>query len=250
MTERPILFSGEMIRAILAGRKTQTRRVVKFETHNGQRTVSRDGRFVVLDDSMGLSWSPYGGAPMQPCPPDVVHDYCPHGKPGDALWVREKWRLCRFMDGEPVMFEYAADGARAEERHTDSLNYEEWYEKICESATDELMALKKAGHPDLSHDGDHFVWAHGKNPLKWRPSIFMPRWASRITLQVTDVRVERLRDISEDDAWDEGPSDCMGPLDIDGRVLFKGLWDSINAKRGYGWDTNPWVWVVKFEVKK
>ena len=85
-------------------------------------------------------------------------------------------------------------------------------------------------------------------PWKWTPSIFMPRWASRITLEITGVRVERVQDISEEDARAEGiPDEYRAGHRIYYRPRFKTLWDSINAKRGFGWDSNPWVWVVEFK---
>jgi hypothetical protein len=87
---------------------------------------------------------------------------------------------------------------------------------------------------------------------KWRPSIFMPRWASRITLEIVNIRVERVQDISEEDAKAEGTKglydDWAGPGKLTYRKPYKALWDSINSKRGYGWDVNPWVWVIEFKV--
>lgn len=172
MRYRPIPFSASKTRAILDGRKTMTRLVIK----------------------------------PQPCSNVVISGSfeapCPHGKPSDRLWVREAFNTC---GGKPF---YRADG--------------------------EL-------HPD---------W-------KWRQSMRMPRWASRITLEITAVRVERLRDISEEDAKAEGMSDVpyimdweqdirgFGPGSIT-RPRFRHLWDRYNAKRGHGWDTNPWVWVITF----
>jgi hypothetical protein len=144
----------------------------------------------------------------------------PPYKPGDILWVRETW--CKHQ-------EYYNNGANV--------------------------------FPE-----PHFIFkADGVKADKWRPAIFMPREAARIFLRVTDVRVERLQDISVQDAKDEGIkvhangcvdglafgcyngddcvyNRCMRPIDY-----FSDLWDSINAKRGYGWDTNPWVWVISFE---
>jgi hypothetical protein len=89
-------------------------------------------------------------------------------------------------------------------------------------------------------------WGDKRNVLS---SIFMPRWASRITLEVVNIRVERVQDISEEDAWNEGiGGGQLSRFDIGGRVLFKSTWDFINSKRGYGWDTNPYVWIVEFKV--
>lgn len=183
--ERPILFSGKMVRSILAGTKTQTRRLVK---------------------------------PPPPLPsgwraPEFSvagRDYrCPYGRPGDTLWVRETWRLTRDLDrlapshcAPPLAIKYEADG----------------YET---SIGDVRFG-------------------------RLRPSIHMPRWASRITLRVTEVRVERLQDISEEDARADGIYSAWPAVGHSARALFRSLWDDINAKRA-PWATNPWVWVVSFE---
>ncbi len=215
--ERPILFSGPMVRAILAGRKTQTRRVVKPQwepdampeemsstTPEGWQTAGRSGR-----------WWCGTGADQEKA--------CPYGKAGDRLWVRETF-YCDVPDeqeddrGENLY--YRADG------------------ECCQIIPE--CACAEVGKP------------------RWRPSIFMPRWACRIILEVTDVRVERLQEIGEVDAEAEGSAhritgdgDLAGAFaHIEGPVSyvahFKGLWDGINAKRGFGWDENPWVWVVGF----
>jgi len=177
--ERPILFSGPMVRAILDGRKTMTRRVIKYPAVTVEHDRIIAGRFI--DPKTGCVDGQF----------DVIA--CPYGQPGDRLWVRETYNSC---GGKPF---YRADG--------------------------EL-------HPD---------W-------KWRPSIFMPRWASRITLEITAVRVERLKDITIEDAQAEG----VTPLGVEGdgrrwRAAFRELWDSLNAKRGHGWGANPWVWVISFK---
>jgi len=180
MVELPILFSGEMVRAILDGRKTQTRRVVKLP-------VSEIGKMVK-----------YRGDWVLPC------EWSPYGKSGDRLWVRETWW--------------------------------QW------GGTEKRISYRADTLPSFAPNGG------------FRPSIFMPRWASRITLEVVDVRVERLQDISEDDAKAEGVM-ASGGWNADDteycvgyRTAFSRLWDSINAKRGYSWATNPWVWAVEFKV--
>lgn len=173
--ERPILFSGPMVRAILAGTKTQTRRVVKVEP----------GKLDVGENPA-----------------------CPYGVPGGSrLWVRETWYDDNATrDAEPIPTS-----------HDDFIHY-----RADGEAHDQFEEL------------DGF--------LRWRPSIFMPRWASRITLEVTEVRVERLQEITEADAWAEGiAAHVVRPIHD-----YAALWDSLNAKRGFGWDTNPWVWVVSF----
>jgi hypothetical protein len=186
MKERPILFSGPMVRAILAGRKTQTRRVV-------------------ADLNPTLAESAASGSQIA----NALR--CPYGAPGDRLWVRETWAAQRALDKlPPQMIEAGA-----------------WVE---------YAAGPGGGILDRG---------------KWRPSIFMPRWASRILLEVTAVRVERLQDISETDAEAEGV-DAVSMADVprqatmNRRADFKQLWDSINAKRA-PWASNPWVWVVEFK---
>ena len=171
--ERPILFNSQMVQAVLAGTKTQTRRVVKpqpeiYESRHGATSLRWRGG--VLDTPLNI-------APYQ------LRQLCPHGAIGDRLWVRETWA----SDDSTTAY-YRADG--------------ETY---------------NAGLP-------------------WRPSIFMPRWASRLTLEITDVRVERVQDISRKDAKDEGVL-----------LNFHLLWDAINAERGYSWDSNPWVWAISFQ---
>ncbi|HWH38396.1 MAG TPA: hypothetical protein VNU21_01055 [Usitatibacter sp.] len=196
MKERPILFSAPMVRAILEGRKTQTRRVVKRP-----RTVTAN--YVLrpeLYDEPGFTWWNH---------PDGLRcgfsQACPYGKPGDRLWVRETWRPALEHLSEctgPTDIRYAATVSEAE-------------------------------------------WA----TMRWRPSIHMPRWASRINLEVTGVRVERLQDISEQDAADEGVGALVPPAREGNpdqyRKTFRELWETINGADS--WAANPWVWVVEFK---
>jgi hypothetical protein len=188
MNERPILFSAPMVRAILDGRKTMTRRV------------------------------------MRPQPEDYPYHYglavyrvekrCTYGVPGDLLWVRETWATTEQAGVHPS----------------------------------DAQIVYRATDPDWdTMEG----W-------RWRPSIFMPRWASRLKLRITSVRVERVQEITEEDARAEGaprshqgdrPHFSRHPVPNDThRLGFVHIWDSINAGRGFGWDTNPWVWVIGFEV--
>lgn len=198
MKERPIIFSGEMVRAILNGRKTQTRRVVKDQFRKiPHGVVSR------RSDDWVHTYSTEFRLYL-----DVIK--CPYGVPGDRLWVRETH--IQYADGR---------------------------------------CIYKADHNDLDAAGLGGMYGG------WRPSIHMPRSASRLLLEVTDVRVERVQDISEEDAKTEGVASvgaCFRnysapdmPFEF-ARTSFFTLWDSINAERGYGWDANPWVWVVEFKV--
>ncbi len=191
MADRPIPFSAPMVRAILAGTKTQTRRAAKL-TCNGH--VKESG----------------GHRRWHPADPNAVLA-CPYGQPADRLWVREAWRVIDLADV------FAPREITAAHRI--------WFEA----------------------DGPHEPPAG-----RYRPGMFMPRWASRITLEVTGVRVERLQDISESDAEAEGAEygfDCEGGFNLhplgNRRYGYAHLWEQINGAGS--WDLNPWVWVVEFK---
>ena len=204
--ERPIIFSGDMVRAILDGRKTQTRRVVKAAR-------DRNG----------------SGCELAPCEiagevngADPDYSFCPYGQPGDRLWVRESF--CEALS-----------------------NYEEEREQT-------TVYYRADGQEVVVDDGDGYAETNKDGTLKspWKPSIHMPRWASRITLEITDIRVERLQDISEEDAQAEGAPLELGVLErtILGakaryRSGFVRLWESINGPGS--WDANPWVWCISFK---
>lgn len=182
--ERPILFSAPMVRALLDGRKTQTRRVVKWKFGpNGTPATPIETVDQFADLVQGLAENLSGDpVPFAACK-------CPYGVPGDRLWVRETWQ-----------------------------------DIGCEDRTEYIYLASVA-------DGHH--------PPTWRPSIHMPRAASRITLEVVSVRVERVRDISEADAIAEGFSD---------KAAFRDLFFNINKRAKP--DENPWVWAVEFKVVK
>lgn len=195
MKERHILFSAPMVRALLAGTKTQTRRVVKPEGAHEMFQFRGTTAATGADEPTG-DWGWCGS-------PRVVnkHIRCPYGKPGDRLWVRETWAVPHRYD------------------HLGPSN------------------IPTRGVPT------HYAATEERGGLRWRPSIHMCRWVSRITLEVTAVRVERLQDISEADAQAEG---CTGsPLGAAAdRILYAKLWDQINGPGA--WDANPWVWVLSF----
>lgn len=200
MKERPILFSAPMVRALLAGTKTQTRRAVKPQPRilAGELLCWKDD--ALTDDQMGKR--------------------CPYGQPGDRLWVRET-----FMDMLGTGVEHRPDPRGPLQRYA--------------YASD---------HQPGSY-GDEARKSYG---LRWKPSIHMPRAASRITLEITGVRVERLQDISESDAQAEGCSlECMTPTGDDSGSAIYGpggylaLWESINGVES--WAANPWIWVVEFK---
>ena len=254
MTDRPIIFSGPMVRALLAGRKTQTRRLVAPQpTAEGWRT-----------DGHG-QWYPYTDATSSGglgVPGAVIS--CPYGAPGDRLWVREAFWQMHDLDSdgyqtldcgpnlelESLPIEYVAspesdeppgDG-REVEPYTGKRGPGNWW--VCP--------------PDNWDGTDADREARGRwQFLPWTEPhtkfspIHMPRWASRITLAVVSVRVERLQAITEEDARAEGVLRTGGRANLDphhfrpARDLFADLWDSINVKRA-PWSSNPWVWRVEF----
>lgn len=208
--ERPILFSGEMVRAIREGRKTVTRREVKLPR-------TRDS-FVLVEH--GAGWWPYQSddGESHVCSDGMERPYnCPYGSPGDQLWVREAHAFVP----EPAY------------RGSSGI-----YQQI--NPSDGYQACVYRENFDRARS------------FPWRPSIHMPRWASRIQLEITAVRVERLQDISEEQAQAEGAP----PLTVKLKKLatrayrmgFIDLWCRINGDES--WDANPWVWVVEFEVIK
>jgi hypothetical protein len=213
MNEKPILFSPEMVRAILDGRKTQTRRVIR-------EIKNREGMPVHFSiDENGWPVLDWSWEKMK----------CPYGVPGDRLWVRETYQLIDNIHGGLTTLYKADDNSR--------------------KYTEEFLAR-----------------------MKWQSPIFMPRMWSRITLEVVNVRVERVQEIGEEDAIKEGANcppytvfpqlykDEQDYLAQGGFIYvaedatrygptgkFACLWDKINAKRGYAWSSNPWVWVIEFK---
>jgi len=249
MKERPILFSGPMVRALLEGRKTQTRRVVK-EQPNGSAIAAHhaDGLWYFTSGFRRIdSLTSTNGV-------DPAGRRCPYGQPGDRLWVRETWgfrgRQLSGMDKANALtfIQYQADGARSE---------------IVRDWDDESGLPKQRDRNDgeTSEKYDRYLTAFWRS---WRPSIHMPRWASRLTLEVTEVRVQRLQEMSEEDARSEGVERLVeengwrnyGAEDLPGesvrywataRESFQSLWGSINGKRpGCTWGAGPWVWCVSF----
>lgn len=215
MKERPILFSAPMVRALLEGTKTQTRRIVKPQPSDD--AVRLYAGCIVAHEMECCETGGYLGFGFQ----DEDRLWrCPYGQPGDRLWVRET--LQRF-DREPPTIQYAAD-------------------------LTPMPAVRQTG----AHPMGAALWPWGEK--KKRVSIHMDRWASRITLEINSVRVERLQDISDADARAEGSErldvlpDRSGPvgpcLYATARDSYRYLWGSINGPGS--WDANPWVWVISF----
>lgn len=209
MKERPILFSGEMVRAILDGRKTQTRRVVKPQP----RVIH--ALYCDASCETNLNFGKYGR----------IH--CKFGMKGDQLWVKETFGICSGIEPAKPKFGHKI------------------YYRSTMNAKDGSPAQEKG-------------IAKGWPVDKWRPSIFMPRFASRITLEIVSVRVERLQEISEEDAKAEGITipECVGLSVCAGGCNYcevkaspiqhyRKLWEKINGAGS--WDANPWVWVIEFK---
>ncbi|ENF2488853.1 hypothetical protein V4B85_004307 [Escherichia coli] len=184
MKERGMIFNDEMVRAILGGNKTQTRRIVEEKFY---------GRAVAAE---------------------LLAKHCPYGQPGDRIWVRETYRVHgKATDVATLVYRASVRNSWTEQTHRVPV-------EVCNKPVSE----------------------------KWTPSIHMPRWASRILLEITDVRVERLHDMSEADAKAEGASPAtykITPPEAVYRVGFGDIWRSIYGQEN--WLSNPWVWVIEFK---
>lgn len=210
--EKPILFSGAMVRSLLEGRKTQTRRIIKPQY--ACKTVSWG---CISGQGFGFIFTGH----------DTVVK-CPYGKIGDRLWVRETW---------------------ATDLHNEQDSPETIRRKCIEAGYTEVSPKHPAGPLWYQADGTFRQWGDFHDVQgRWRPSIHMPRWASRLTLEITEVRVERLNNISEEDAIAEG-AQCAGvPASLSNVGAYAKLWESINGAGS--WAENPWVWVVEFKTCK
>lgn len=209
MKERGMIFNGEMVRAILDGRKTQTRRIMKPQPT--PCTLQKGGHWwpsnvfktmLHIEEEMQNGKGGWGG---------LVGDACPFGAVGDRIWVRETFSG-HYLDDAQIQ-----DIKDGRDKATDLCEY-------------------RADYPDGYQAADG-----------WTPSIHMPRWASRILLEITDVRVERLASISQEDAAKEGypanPEPYGGSMDK--WLWFRQLWDSIYPEQSFS--HNPWVWVIEFK---
>lgn len=237
--ERPILFSGPMVQAIREGRKTMTRRVIDCNCNS----LHSPGKLL---GEWGLSRPPYrweGGSKLwqwrgksDPTPGDWIEEWqtdvddyetgpvrCPYGKPGDRLWAPEEW---------------AAEGSYTDRYTSEEIvmnpgHFKVWRQSQCFDG-------RGIGLFNLSFLG------------RWRPASDMPRWAARLLLEITEIRVERLQEITPVDARAEGvecPDDQREHNYWGGHLIaFRSLWDSINGKRpGCSWSDNPWVWAISFK---
>ncbi|EPR9643727.1 hypothetical protein [Klebsiella pneumoniae] len=216
MKERGMIFNGEMVRAILDGRKTQTRRPIKWKQTRFTEIGERED---------GSNW-PWSEDAEHAC--DFWHP-CPFGAVGDRIWVRETWGV--------VSHAFSDDGLMID-----------WVPDRPATAIHEMPFGNGyySGYAIYAADGD-FTWGdddgYEDGRSCWKPSIHMPRAASRILLEITDVRVERLRSMSQDDARAEGVIAASGPMEAG--LAFRELWDSIYGEES--WKANPWVWVIEFK---
>ncbi|MGQ3813195.1 hypothetical protein ACUBKK_03205 [Klebsiella quasipneumoniae subsp. similipneumoniae] len=242
MTERGMIFNAEMVRAILDGRKTQTRRIMKVQPESNQL-----GLLLITDSTKHSDIGKYHWAESNATGNHVRSKLfsSPFGAVGERIWVRETWATLGNEEG----------------------CYVDWEDNLCKG--DERSAARIYRASCEQRPGDYGLWsipddAYWKPHTKehkfegaWRPSIHMPRWASRILLEITDVRVERLNAISEEDARAEGiidggclncgepePCGCANP-EPDATDAFAYLWQSIYGQDN--WNANPWVWVIEFK---
>jgi len=234
MRERPIIFSAPMVHAILAGTKTQTRRIVK-----GAPTDAIE----VVPSLLANTGTLYDFRRHLDNPTAIR---CPYGAPGDRLWVRETWAVR--LIGPPSSYidpkEVRAYGGKPP---TPGCH-------LRAHGTD--VIIDYSAHPTSIAELDRspgYTTYRTAAPDRWRSPLFMPRWASRITLEITEVRVRRLQDISEEDAKAEGvapfPLDPEGDCWSDGkhRTAFNYLWNEINGWNPDSWSSNPWVWAITFK---
>jgi hypothetical protein len=257
MSIKPILFNTEMVRAILDGRKSCTRRLVKpqpDEKHTYPLGFVTDSTEKKEVGCFGFGIDEYGGSIQYAKPPY---------QPGDILYVRETWRVGAWdIFNQMIAFDYK-DGTCGELTY---IHDQELFERLVNQSREDARKAK------CEYNGVDFVWEKGKSPCRWHPSIHMPKEAARIWLKVTGVRVERLQEITEDQTEEEGflfTPPCLhmtgeNYCDIDGpctseikycdmgagELFGKVLWNSTIKKSDidrYGWDASPWAWVIEFE---
>lgn len=205
MKEHPLLFNADMVRALLAGRKTQTRRVIDAPNLLVDGNGISKKRWLEAGFDLANAWIDNGPSPAgnagpylkATCAEDTTHRLYPRMQPGHRIWVKETFE-----------------------------------EGLCTKSTLAYRATHKPSDLDEGWD----------EPIKWKPSIFMPRWASRITLEIVSVRPERLKDISEADAIAEGAEYNYYTTAVD---AYRTIWEQINGTDS--WEANPWVWVIEFQ---
>ena len=223
MKETGIIMSGDHPVKCIDGAKTKTRRTWGLNKYNKNPNLWRIRLGVNCWFADSVELNKYN------LPSQQIYLKCPYGGVGDKLWVKETWAIGAFLYERYAEILYKAENYKSKGdryfKHTDWNSY----------------LNKRLGTGGVALAG----WD------KWHPSIFMPKWASRITLEITEIRVERIQEITAEDAIAEG----IPPFAPDGEIKsstiprkhFAVLWDSLNAKRGYGWETNCWVWCLTFK---
>ncbi len=245
--DHPILMSTPMVQATLQEIKKMTRRIVKPDI-----IIDQGSGYVFVDNHKHQfdihTWT------------DDIIKLCPYGQIGDVLWIRETTKVGAWLDEDfKIAFDYKAS---PELKKTPWCEFDdiEKFHRILEKCTNELSKLNI--DPTIEEDEErfYFSWEPGESPLKWTPSIFMPKEACRIFLEIINIRIERLQEISEQDAISEGvymddieksrfemASELLKnkiPSTV-AEFCFMNLWGNINGAES--WDANPWVWVIEFK---
>lgn len=257
--ERPILFSTPMVQAILSNKKLQTRRIVKPQPEALSSKlpipVEQFVKDLVTKQKKGLLNISTKGATNGMAIPN-----CPYGEVGDLLWVRETTKVGAWdHDENTVAFDYKAS---PELIKTPWVQFDD-DEKFIELTDKLIKKLDKLGiEPNVDEENECFTykWDPGQSPFKWTPGIHMPKAAARIWLEITDIKIERLKDISEKDARNEGVETVADgyknymtkpklisslPCFDTAYFSFLSLWESINGYESS--ELNPWVWVITFK---
>lgn len=241
----PILFNTEMVRAILNGRKTVTRRLIKSQQLIGiLPDKCKNGMPEEFLKEKKFMFKPY----CDMTDAELIETaYNPPYQPGDTMYVRETWRVGAWdIRNQKIAFDYK-DGTCGELIY---IHDRELFERLVNQSREDARKAK------CEYNGVDFIWEKGKSPCRWHPSIHMPKEAARIWLKVKDVRVERLQNMCIDDFINEGvdvPNEAFNdPKNAYGFAKFRysGIWTStikIEDNDRYGWKANPWVWVIEFE---
>ena len=225
MKETRMPFSAEMIRALLEDKKHETRKVINpqpvSKVHN---TSFSDNKPPFLSLSWQKGETHFGGDPERV--KQAIIEHCPYGQPGDIILATETWRLHEITKGAPAF------NVKVEYRATGSIS--DWI---------------RVEYTMVMHQAIRYWQAH---PTHWRPARYMPKEFSRIKREIVEVRAERLQDITLEgilaEGWNPGPEPYLNGIDgTDALDWFIALWDSINAKRGYPYSSNPWDWVLTFK---
>ena len=249
MKSTPILMSGPLVRAVLSGLKTQTRRPIERIAKIGPVTEFQ------RSDTRGYDWIMRDQRKLWN---DLTHAEllarCPYGSVGDRLWVRETWKIGSWKPDGRLALDYRAG----------PIGKTPWiqpppeaFEKLIGESFSDCEKGHKLDPERVRDEGSEWKWDVGESPCRWRPSILMPRWACRLELEITDIRAQRLHDISEEDAQAEGilspdvhaaMTNVLENASDNGRfyrVAFERAWKEIYGPES--WTSDPWVWALTFK---